>query len=296
MSKPEWRKTACNICYVNCGVEVLVDQDRITKVRGDRDNPKSQGYLCNKAARIPYYAHHRDRLTTPLRRRPDGGFDAIDWDTAISEIAAKLRELVERHGGKSLALYGGGGQGNHAGGAHIASILHGLGSRHIFNALSQEKTGDFWVNGHMFGSQTCHTAEDVHHCDLLFVIGANPWIAHGFPNARDHLNQIRKDPTRKLIVIDPRRTETAEMADLHLAVRPGADAFLLGAILATLVQRDALDHEFITQHTTGFDEVKAALKRIPVAAWAAAADIPLDEIERCADMIGGASAMTVRVE
>jgi anaerobic selenocysteine-containing dehydrogenase len=296
MSKPEWRKTACNICYVNCGVEVLVDQGRITKVRGDRDNPKSQGYLCNKAGRIPYYAHHKDRLTSPLRRRADGGFDEIDWDTAISEIAAKLRDLVERHGGKSLALYGGGGQGNHAGGAHIASILRALGSRHIFNALSQEKTGDFWVNGHMFGSQTCHTAEDVHHCDLLFVIGANPWIAHGFPNARDHLNQIRKNPDRKMIVIDPRRSETAEMADLHLSVRPGADTFLLGAILATLVRRDALDHDFLERHTTGFDEVKEALLRIPVAAWANAADISLDEIERCVEMIVAAKAMTVRVE
>jgi anaerobic selenocysteine-containing dehydrogenase len=296
MPGPEWRKTACNICYVNCGVEVLVDDGKIAKVRGDRDNPKSQGYLCNKAARIPFYAHHRDRLTTPLRRRADGGFDEIDWDTAIAEIAARLRDLVDRHGGKSLALYGGGGQGNHAGGAYATGFLRALGSRHVFNALSQEKTGDFWVNGHMFGSQTCHTAEDVHHCDLLFVIGANPWIAHGFPNARDHLNQIRKDPARKMIVIDPRRSETAEMADLHLALRPGTDAFLLGAILATLVRRDALDHDFLAQHTTGFDEVRSALLRIPVPEWAAAADLPLDQIERCADMIEAAKAMTVRVE
>src|SRR5215471_14378555 len=296
MPSSDWRKTACNLCYVNCGLEVLVENERIIKVRGDRDNPKSQGYLCNKAARIPFYAHHRDRLTTPLRRRADGGFDAIDWDTAIAEIAARLREVVERHGGKSIALYGGGGQGNHAGGAYANAMLRALGSRHVFNALSQEKTGDFWVNGHMFGSQTCHTAEDVHHCDLLFVIGANPWIAHGFPNARDHLNQIRKDPNRKLIVIDPRRTETAEMADLHLAVRPGADAFLLGAILATLVRRDALDHEFLREHTTGFAEVKEALLEIPVETWAAAAGIGLAEIERCADMMAQAKAMTVRVE
>src|SRR6516165_9582600 len=296
MPAGEWRKTACNLCYINCGIEVLIEEGRIAKVRGDRANPKSQGYLCNKAARIPYYAHHKDRLTTPLRRRANGGFDAIDWDTAIAEIAARLREVVERYGGKSLALYGGGGQGNHAGGAYAHALLRALGSRHVFNALSQEKTGDFWVNGHMFGSQTCHTAEDVHHCDLLFVIGANPWIAHGFPNARDHLNQIRKDPTRKLIVIDPRRTETAEMADLHLSVRPGADAFLLGAILATLVRRDALDHDFLERHTTGFDEVKEALLRIPVAAWANAADISLDQIERCAEMIEAAKAMTVRVE
>ena len=296
MPSPDWRKTACNLCYVNCGLEVLVENDRITKVRGDRDNPKSQGYLCNKAARIPFYAHHRDRLTTPLRRRADGGFDAIDWDTAIAEIAARLRDVVDRHGGKSLALYGGGGQGNHAGGAYATALLRALGSRHVFNALSQEKTGDFWVNGHMFGSQTCHTAEDVHHCDLLFVIGANPWIAHGFPNARDHLNDIRKDPNRKMIVIDPRRSETAERADLHLAVRPGADAFLLGAILARLIQRDAVDHAFIEQHTTGYAEVRDALLRIPVERWADAADIPLEQIEQCVDMIVAAKAMTVRVE
>jgi anaerobic selenocysteine-containing dehydrogenase len=296
MAGPDWRKTACNLCYVNCGLEVQVENERIQKVRGDRDNPKSQGYLCNKAARIPYYAHHRDRLTTPLRRRADGGFDAIDWDTAISEIAAKLREVVDRHGGKSLALYGGGGQGNHAGGAYATALTRALGSRHVFNALSQEKTGDFWVNGHMFGSQTCHTAEDVHHCDLLFVIGANPWIAHGFPNARDHLNDIRKDQNRRMIVIDPRRSETAERADLHLAVRPGGDAFLLGAILARLIQRDAVDHDFIAQHTAEYPEVKQALLRIPVAQWAAAADISLDQIEQCIDMIVAAKAMVVRVE
>jgi anaerobic selenocysteine-containing dehydrogenase len=296
VSGKAWRKTACNLCYINCGIEVLVDDERIAKVRGDRDNPKSQGYLCNKAGRIPFYAHHRDRLTTPLRRRDDGTFEAIDWDTAIAEIAARLRAVVERHGGKSIALYGGGGQGNHAGGAYANALLRALGSRHVFNALSQEKTGDFWVNGHLFGSQICHTAEDVHHCDLLFVIGANPWIAHGFPNARDQLNQIRKSPSRKLIVIDPRRTETAEMADLHLAVRPGADAFLLGAILATLLKRNALDHDFLKDHTEGFPEVETALRRIPVEAWAKAADIPLDEIERCADMIAAAKAMTVRVE
>jgi len=74
MTSGTWHKTACNLCYVNCGIEVLVDDGHIEKVRGDRSSPKSQGYLCNKAARIPYYALHKDRLTTPLRRRADGGF------------------------------------------------------------------------------------------------------------------------------------------------------------------------------------------------------------------------------
>jgi anaerobic selenocysteine-containing dehydrogenase len=296
MSKAQWHKTACNLCYVNCGLEVAIEDGRIAKVRGDKANPKSQGYLCNKAARIPYYAHHKDRLTTPLRRRADGGFDVISWDTAIAEIAARVRELHAAHGGQAFALYGGGGQGNHAGGAYANAVLRALGSRNVFNALAQEKTGDFWVNGRLFGSQTCHTAEDVHHCDLLLVLGCNPWIAHGFPNARDHLNQIRKDPNRKLIVVDPRRTETAELADLHLAVRPGADAFLLGALLGLLVQRDAIDHAFLELHTVGSAQVIEALRHIPIEAWAEAADISMEELLRCADMIAAAKAMVVRVE
>lgn len=296
MTGGKWLKTACNLCYVNCGIEVWVDNGRLEKVRGDRSSPKSMGYLCNKATRLPYYANDKDRLTTPLRRRPDGRFDEIEWEVAISEIAERLRDIVDKHGGKSIALYGGGGQGNHAGGAYANGLMRALGSRNVFNALSQEKTGDFWVNGHMFGNQTCHTTEDIHHCDLLLVIGANPWVAHGFPNARDHLNRIRKDPSRKLIVIDPRRTETAEMADLHLAVRPGADAFLLGALLATLVRSDRLDHGFIQAHTTGFEEVRRALLDIPIEDWAAAADISIEDLQRCTAMIVAAKAMVVRVE
>src|SRR3981081_772053 len=157
MTTGKWHKTACNLCYVKLGIEVMVNDGRIEKVRGDRSSPKSQGYLCNKAARIPYYAHHSDRLTKPLRRRADGGFDEIEWDMAIGEIAERVRDLVDRHGGKSIALYGGGGQGNHAGGALFSAVLRALGSRNPFTALAQEKTGDFWVNGHIFGSQTCHT-------------------------------------------------------------------------------------------------------------------------------------------
>src|ERR1700694_4448456 len=118
-----WHKTACNLCYVNCGIEVLVNEGRVEKVKGDRSSPKSQGYLCNKATRIPYYAHHKDRLTSPLRRRADGGFDPISWETAIAEIADRVRRLHAAHGGHAFALYGGGGQGNHAGGAYATAVL-----------------------------------------------------------------------------------------------------------------------------------------------------------------------------
>jgi anaerobic selenocysteine-containing dehydrogenase len=295
-----WHKSACGLCYVNCGVELAVAGEgtgaRIIKVRGDRDNPRSQGYLCNKAQSIPSFVHHRDRLTSPLRRRPDGGFEPISWDTAVREIAARLRAVVDLHGGKSLGLYGGGGQGNHSGAAYVNAVIRALGSRTHFSSLAQEKSGDFWINGHIFGSQQCHTAEDVHNCDLLLVIGANPRIAHGFTNARDVLNGVRKDAGRKLIVIDPRRTETAEAADLHIALRPGSDAFLMGALLAELNRRGALDESFLAEHTTGADEVRAVLARVPVADWVAAADVTTSDFAQLVQMVIAARAMVVRVE
>lgn len=295
-----WHKSACNLCYINCGVELGVSGDgaaqRIVKVRGDADNPRSRGYLCNKAQAIPSYVHHRDRLTTPLRRRADGSHEPIDWDTAIREIAERLGTVVATHGGKAVAAFGGGGQGNHAGGSYAFGLLRALGSRTIFNALAQEKTGDFWLNGHLFGSQMCHTGEDIHHCDLLLVLGANPRLAHGFTNARDQLNGLRKDPQRKLVVVDPRRTETAEAADLHIALRPGTDVFLLGALLAELMRRNAFDEAFLAAHAVGADEVKAALATVPVAEWLAAADVGAEAFAHVVQMVIDAKAMVVRVE
>ena len=204
--------------------------------------------------------------------------------------------MVDAHGGKALALFGGGGQGNHAGGAYCVGLMRALGSRTVFNALSQEKTGDFWLNGHIFGAQSCHTAEDIHHCDLLLVIGANPRLSHGITNARDQLNVLRKDATRKLVVIDPRRTETAELADLHLALRPGTDAFLMGALLAELQRRGAFDERFLAEHTEGADAVKAVLDKVPVADWVDAADVLPADFERLVRLVVGARAMVVRVE
>ncbi|MBI4695659.1 MAG: molybdopterin-dependent oxidoreductase [Gammaproteobacteria bacterium] len=300
MAHTTWHKSACNLCYINCGIEVAVEGDgadaRLTKIRGDKDNPKSKGYLCNKAQGIPSHLHHRDRLSSPLRRRRDGTFEAIDWDTAIREIADRLQAVRAQYGGQSLALYGGGGQGNHAGGAYATALLRSLGSRHVFNALAQEKTGDFWVNGHLFGAQTCHTAEDIEHCDLLFVLGANPWLAHGFANARLQLNAIARDPARKLIVVDPRRSETAELADLHLQPRPGTDAFLMAALLAMLLARGGVDHAFLAGHVVDFDAVAAVLREIPIGAFAATADVPIGALERAVAMIGDAHAMAVRAE
>ncbi len=116
--------------------------------------------------------------------------------------------IRDQHGGDAFAFFGGGGQGNHLGGAYGGGQLRAaMRSRNNYNSLGQEKTGDFWLNGRLFGHQTCHTTEDVEHADYLLFIGCNPFQAHDIPNARDTLRELRKAGERTVVVIDPRRTE-----------------------------------------------------------------------------------------
>lgn len=216
-----WQPTACNICSLNCGLEVQVEDGHIVRTRGDKNHPVSKGYVCEKAQRMDTYQHARDRLSSPMRRKPDGTYEAVDWDTAIAEVAQRLMEVRDTHGGESILYYGGGGQGNHLPGVYAQATLGVLGVRYRSNALAQEKTGEAWVQARMFG---CGMHSDIEHAEVTLLIGKNLWQSHGFPRARLVLREISADPARSLVVIDPRKSETAELADFHLALKPGTDA------------------------------------------------------------------------
>ena len=291
-----WKPTACILCSRNCGIEVEVRDREMARIRGDKAHPVSEGYLCQKAQRLNFYQNHQDRLTAPLRRREDGSFEEISWETAIAEIAAKLVELRDAHGGESLAFFGGGGQGNHLGGPYAKAMRTAMGTRNYYSALAQEKTGGFWVDGRLYGRQNCHATEDLERADVVVFIGTNPWQSHGIRNARIFLRELQKDPNRKMIVIDPRRTETAAMADLHLQVRPGTDAFLLAAILALIVREGAEDRAFLQQRTSGFEAVRRALLDVPVEACAARAGIAMEDVKTAANWIANAAACGVRTD
>ena len=292
----EWRKTACILCSENCGLEVKTDRGRIVAIRGDRQHHESRGYLCQKAARLDYYQNHADRLDSPLRRTAPGKFERISWEQAIEEIAAKLCAIRDTHGGRALAYYGGGGQGNHLGGVYGSGLRAAMDTPYIYSALAQEKTGDFWVNGRLFGRQTCHVTQGVADADFVVFLGTNPWQSHGFPRARAVLKEIAKDPERTMVVIDPRRTETAEMADVHLQVRPGTDAFVLSAMLGAIVQEGLEDRRFLDEHTVGADAVLEALSQVPVDAHAERAGCDPETVREVARGLAAARAATVRAD
>jgi anaerobic selenocysteine-containing dehydrogenase len=289
----QWHKTACILCSLNCGIEVQLsgsDGRRIERVRGDKAHPGSQGYACEKPQKLDYYQNGGDRLTSPMRRRPDGGFEAINWDTAISEIAARLLDIKEAHGGESIFYYGGGGQGNHLGGSYADSTLKALGAKFRSNALAQEKTGEMWVNGRMLGSGA-HA--DFEHAEVAVFIGKNPWQSHGFARARAVLRQIAKDPNRSLVVIDPRRSETAELADYHLAIKPGTDAWCLSALIAILFQEGMVAREWLSEHAAGLEAIEPAFAAVPVAEYASVCGIPENRLRETARRIGRASSVAV---
>ncbi|MBA3396523.1 MAG: molybdopterin-dependent oxidoreductase [Deltaproteobacteria bacterium] len=288
----EWRATACILCECNCGLEVELGGEagrHLVKLRGDKRHPSSQGYACEKPHRLDLYQHGRDRVTSPLRRRADGTFEAIDWDTAIREVAARLATVRDTHGGDSIFYYGGGGQGNHLPGAYATATRRALGIRYRSSALAQEKTGEFWISDRMMGSAT---RADFDHCDVAMFLGKNPWHSHSIPRARTTLKQISQDPARTLIVVDPRRTETAELADIHLAVKPGTDAWLVAALLAILIEEDLIAHDFVASHVAAGEiaPVLAALRAISIADACARTGLEEALVRRTARVIGGARA------
>src|SRR5690349_22734557 len=161
----EWQSTACILCECNCGIVVQLDGGNLAKIRGDKNHPASQGYTCNKALRLDHYQNNGNRLTSPMRRRADGSYEEIDWDTAISEIAAGFKRIADNYGGDKIFYYGGGGQGNHLGGAYSGAFLKVLGSHYRSNALAQEKTGEAWVDAHLRSEE--HTSELQSRRDLV---------------------------------------------------------------------------------------------------------------------------------
>jgi anaerobic selenocysteine-containing dehydrogenase len=296
MSKHDWESTACIMCGNSCGIQVKVEDDRIVKVRPDKKNPFSRGYVCNKAQAVGSYQYHSQRVLSPLKRGADGSFEEIGWDAATGEIGKKLRKIIDEHGGRSIALIGGGGQANHLDVPYAISFLRALGSRYHYNALAQEYTQKYWINGHMFGSEGLDFHADEHRCDVFLIIGSNPWISHGMQRARLVLTEISKDTNRKLIVVDPRRHETAQKADMYLQIKPGTDIYFFLALINVIVKEGLCDEDYIAKHTTDWDEVKWVADLVTPERAARLCDLEAEQIHDVARTFAKARRAATRID
>ena len=250
----EWKKTSCVLCAQNCGLEMMIEDNRIVKVKGDKDNPRSQGYCCRKGLSMADYAHNADRLKYPMKKVGDH-HERISWEQALKEISEKLLAIKAEHGGKTIAYMGGGAIGGQMETALGLKLLNFLDSRNYYSSLAQEFSNVFWVDGRIQGKQGTPATTDAHNADTLVAWGWNGWMSNQEPRARELILALKNDPNRKLIVIDPRVSETAERADIHLKLKPGSDTMLMKAMIRIILDNGWDDKAYIEEHVSGWDEV-----------------------------------------
>ena len=276
-----WKKTACVLCANGCGLEVLIEGNRIVKVRADQDSPISEGYICRKGANVACYQHHSDRLLYPLRRVGER-FERVSWDLSFAEIADRLKALLAEHGPRSLASLTGGGGFGFLSAPFAVRLARRLGSRYNYSAANQEFSGRYWAHGLTFGNQGIHLGADLENTDLLMLVGKNPMMSHHLPQARRLLRRISRDSGKLLVVVDPRRSETAELADIHLALRPGTDALLLRSMIALILEEGLHDRAYLGVHADGLAEILPWFAGFDVRGALAVCELDYDLVARTA--------------
>jgi anaerobic selenocysteine-containing dehydrogenase len=272
-----WHKTGCVLCAQNCGLEIKVENNRMVKVRPDKSNPRSQGYACRKGLNVLYHQYPIDRITEPLKRVGER-FESISWTQATDEIAGKLSTLVKKHGPRCLAYMGGSSQGGHMEAAFGLGIIRALGSQYYYSSAGQEFSGSWWVNGRVFGKQYLIAGPDEHETEILVAWGWNGMQSHQMPRAPKVLKDIAKDPERTLVAIDPRKSETAAIANLHLPVRPGTDALLMKAMIAIIVQNGWESKDYLDKYVEGWETIRPWFDNFDIKAAIDVCQLSYDDV------------------
>ncbi len=251
----------CPLCEATCGLVLSIDDGRISGARGDRDDVFSHGFICPKGASFAELDNDPDRLTQPMVRR-DGELLETTWEDAFAAVAEGLGRVIADTGGSSVGVYLGNPNAHTIAGAlYGPAVIRALGTRAIFSASTLDQMPKHIACGYLYGNPLAFTVPDLDRTDYLVIIGANPLVSNGsLATAADFGGRLKALRRRggKLIVLDPNRTRTAEMADRHLAVRPGTDGALLFAIVHVLFDEDLVDLGRLAEHVVGVEQVRAA--------------------------------------
>jgi anaerobic selenocysteine-containing dehydrogenase len=286
----------CPFCEATCGLTLTIDDGRVTAARGDHDDVFSAGFICPKGASFGELDNDPDRLTRPLVRR-DGMLTEATWDEAYAVVAERLGAVVAAHGGASVGVYLGNPNAHTIAGALYAPlILKALGTRQVFSASTLDQMPKHVALGLMFGSPGAFAVPDLDRTDHLVIIGANPLVSNGsVTTAADFPGKLRALKKRggKLVVIDPARTQTAKLADRHLAPRPGTDAALLLAVVHVLFDEGLVELGALTEHVTGVEQVRALAADFAPEAVEQACGVGADEIRELARELAAAPTAAV---
>ena len=288
----------CPFCEATCGLTLTIENDRVTGARGDREDVFSAGFICPKGASFAELDNDPDRLSRPMVRR-DGTLTEATWDEAFAVVAARLGEVIGQHGGASVGVYLGNPNAHTvAGSLYPPLIIRGLGTRQVFSASTLDQMPKHVALGLMFGSPVAFTVPDLDRTDFLVIIGANPLVSNGsLATAADFPGKLRALRKRggRLIVIDPARTRTAEMADRHIAPRPGTDGALLFAVVHVLFEQGLVARELggIADYVNGVDDVRALAAGFSPEAVSDHCGVPADDIRTLARELAAAPTAAV---
>ncbi len=277
---------ACPLCEATCGLAITVEDGSVTSVRADRDDPFSQGHICPKAVALKDIHEDPDRIRHPLRRTRAGQWETIGWKTALDETAHRLAAIQDAHGRDAVGVY----LGNPA--AHNwGTMLYGpplwrvLRTKNRFSATSVDQLPHHLAAFLMFGHQLMLPIPDIDRTQFLLVLGANPVVSNGslmtapgFPRRLKALHQRGG----RMVVVDPRRTETAGLADRHHFIRPGTDALFLMALIHTVFSEDLADPGALVGITTPLDDLSRLAADFPPERVAEATGIPMEDIRSLA--------------
>ncbi|MDX2166659.1 MAG: molybdopterin-dependent oxidoreductase [Deltaproteobacteria bacterium] len=286
----------CTLCEACCGLRFEVEGDRILSVRPDDDDVLSRGFACPKGIAIADVHHDPDRLRTPMRRDATGQFHPIGWDEALDLAAERLRAVQRAHGHDAVAVYLGNPIVHNHGVLMLrGALLAALKTRNATSASSQDTAPRFATSYHLYGSSMAIPIPDVDRTDYFLCIGANPLISNGSflsaPNMKERLRAVRARGG-KVIVVDPRRSETAREADEHVAIRPGTDAAFLLAMVHVLQRDGRVDRAALDRIASGWDAVAARLAPFAPERVALHTGVPAETIVRLAHDFANAPTAT----
>jgi anaerobic selenocysteine-containing dehydrogenase len=280
---------SCSLCEASCGLSFEVagepGDERIVSVRPDPDDVSSKGYVCPKGMAMAAVHHDPDRLRTPVRRRADGDFEPISWDEAFDLIAGRLTAIRRAHGADAIATYVGNPVvHNHGAVLMRHGFLKAIGTHNSFSAGSQDTSPRFAASHYLYGNSLVIPVPDVDRTDWFLCIGANPFISQGSAaSGPDMKNRIRAIRERggKVIVVDPRRSETGRDADEVVRIRPGGDAAFLLAMVRLVVDAQGVSSD-VRESLAGWERIWPLLQRIDLEAAARYAGVEPAVIERLA--------------